>query len=143
MPARAGHDSPRVIPYQKPDTQYPEKDLTQEIIGCAIRVHKELGPGFMEAIYENALAYDLRKHGMSLERQKPVQIRYDGHPVGEHRADLIVNGKVVVEIKHVDAVVNKHVAQVISTLKAFAIKVGLLINLNEGRLVDGITRVVL
>ena len=126
----------------KPDEVYPEKDLTEKIIGCAIAVHKELGPGFLELIYENSLSHELRKQGLNLERQVTVKVLYDGVEVGEHRTDLIVERKVVVELKSVEALTDKHVAQLISTLKAFKIKIGLLLNFNESRLVDGLRRVI-
>ena len=135
-------DGVKILRADFPDAEYPHRDLTRKIIGCAISVHRELGPGYLESVYENALAYELRKQGVCFDRQKPVKVLYDGHPVGEHRADLVVENKVVVELKHVDTVVPKHVAQVISTLKAFRLKVGLLINFNEARLVDGVTRVI-
>ncbi len=126
-----------------PNREYPERDLTEKIIARAIVVHRTLGPGFLEAIYENALSHELRKSGLGVERQKVVRIMYDGIDVGEHRADLLVEGKVVVELKSVDAISSKHVAQTISTLKALGVKVGLLINFDEARLVDGVKRVVL
>ena len=126
-----------------PDHAYPEKELTERIIACAIAVHRELGPGFLEVIYENAIAHEMRKHGLRFERQYVVPVFYDGVQVGEHRVDLFVEGKVVVELKSVDALNEKHKAQVISTLKAVPARVGLLMNFNEARLVDGLQRVVL
>lgn len=122
---------------------HPESELTSRIIGCAIAVHRELGPGFLEAVYENALSVELNRQGLAVERQKTARIRYQGVDVGEHRADLVVEGRVVVELKSVDQVLGKHVAQVISTLKALNVKVGLLLNFDEARLADGVRRVVL
>ncbi len=126
----------------RPGEVYPEKDLTEKIIGCAIAVHRELGPGFLEMIYENALSHELRKQGLVVERQVPVRVMYDGVEVGEHRCDVIVDRKVVIELKSVDALTDRHLAQLISTLKAFKLKIGLLLNFNEARLVDGLRRVV-
>ncbi|MGC9455501.1 MAG: GxxExxY protein [Phycisphaerae bacterium] len=125
-----------------PPAQYPQKELTEKIIGCAIRVHRELGPGYLEAIYETALSHELRKAGLGVERQKPVKVYYDGVEVGGHRVDILVEGKVVLELKSVETLTRKHTAQVISTLKACGAKVGLLINFDEVRLADGIRRVV-
>ncbi len=124
------------------EDKYPEKELTQRIIGCAIEVHRALGPGYLEAIYENALAHELTKQGLRFERQRVVKVYYDDVEVGEHRLDLLVENKVVLELKSVDGLAPKHTAQIISTLKAVGAKVGLLINFDEARVVDGIKRVV-
>ena len=126
-----------------PAREFPEQELTGKIIGCAIAVHKELGPGYVECIYENALAHELAKQGLRVERQKVVKVLYDGIPVGEHRVDLFVEGKVVVELKSVETITSKHVAQAISTLKAVKAEVALLMNFDEAVLADGIRRVVL
>lgn len=88
------------------------------------------------------MAYELTKNGLQDERQVAAEIIYDGVVCGEHRLDMLVGGQVVVELKHVDGLHDKHLAQVISTLKAFGIPVGLLINFNEAKLVNGIRRVV-
>ncbi len=122
---------------------YPEKELTEKIIGCAITVHRELGPGYLESIYENALSHELMKQGLAFERQRVVRVFYDGIQVGEHRLDLFVEGRVVVELKSVDTLTQKHLAQTISSLKAVGANVGLLMNFDEAKLVDGIRRVVL
>lgn len=113
--------------------QYPEKALTEKIIGCAINVHRELGPGYLESIYENALAHEFAKQGLNFETQRRVKVFYDSVEVGVHPVDVLVEG---------DALTQKHVAQMISTLKAVGTKAGLLINFDETRLVDGIRRVV-
>ena len=126
-----------------PDEEYPEKELTQRIIGCAIRVHRELGPGYLEAIYENALCHELAKQGVKFERQRVAKVFYDGVHVGEHRIDIFVEGTVVIELKSAEMLTSKHTAQVISTLKAAKAEVGLLMNFDEAVLVDGIRRVVL
>ena len=126
-----------------PARDYPDSEITERIIACAIAVHRALGPGFLEMIYERAMAHEMRKRGLAFEEQKPVQVRYDGVAVGEHRADFLVEGKVIVELKSAEALVPKHTAQVISTLKAFGVGVGLLINFNEAKVTDGVRRVVL
>ncbi|MHC4716546.1 MAG: GxxExxY protein [Planctomycetota bacterium] len=126
-----------------PEKEYPEKDLTEKIIGCAIKVHRALGPGYLEAIYENALAIELTGNGLRVDRQRVVKVLYEGVEVGEHRIDLVVEGRVVLELKSVESLNQKHTAQIISTLRASGVRVGLLINFNEARLADGIRRVVL
>ena len=126
-----------------PKEEYPDKELTQRIIGCAIRVHRELGPGYLEAIYENAMCHELAKQGLKFERQLVAQVFYDGAHVGEHRIDIFVEGKVVIELKSAETLTSRHIAQVISTLKAAKAKVGLLMNFDEAVLVNGIRRIVL
>jgi GxxExxY protein len=125
------------------ERKYPHKEITDKVIGCAIRVHRELHAGFVEEIYENALAHELAKQGLGVERQRMLPVVYDGIPVGEHRADLIVEGRVVVELKSVSGISDQHMAQLMSTMKAAGAKVGLLINFGEARLVDGVRRVIL
>ena len=132
-----------VIGSRYSDREYPDKALTERIIGCAITVHRELGPGYLEMIYERALAHEFIKQGVCFEQQRTVKVFYDGVAVGEHRVDLFVEGKIVVELKSVEDISQKHVAQVISTLKAVGATVGLLINFDQARLVDGVKRVVL
>ncbi len=133
----------KAMPLGLPEKEYPEKDLTERIIGCAIKVHRALGPGYLEVIYENALAFELSRCGLGVDRQRVVKVLYEGVEVGEHRIDLVVEGRVVLELKAVERLNDKHAAQVISTLRASGLKVGLLINFNEARLVDGVRRVVL
>ena len=76
-----------------PAGDYPDSEITEKIIACAIAVHRALGPGFLEMIYERAMAHEMRKCGLAFEEQKPVQVRYDGVAVGEHRADFLVGRK--------------------------------------------------
>ena len=132
----------RILKSRFPKEQYPEKDLTEKIIGCAISVHRELGPGFLEMLYERALAHEFKKQGLEFQQQRSVKVFYDSVEIGEHRIDLFVEEKVVVELKSVERLNSRHVAQVISTLKAVGAEVGLLINFDESRVVDGIQRVV-
>jgi GxxExxY protein len=107
-----------------------DKDLTETIIAAAIAVHRELGPGFLESIYEEALCVELDSRGISCERQKGIPIPFKGHVVGEHRLDLLVAGKVVVELKAVKAIEPIFYAIVRSYLKAAKVQTGLLINFN-------------
>lgn len=104
------------------------KDLTGRIIAAAIAVHRELGPGFLEAIYEEALCIELELQELPYERQKPVPITYRGKPVGEHRMDLLVAGAVVVELKAIRALEDIHYSTVRSYMKATGIESGLLLN---------------
>src|SRR5206468_1777864 len=99
-----------------------------KIIACAIEVHKELGPGFLEKVYEEAFALELERQRIAHERQVPVRIRYLEAVVGMHRIDLIIDGKVVVELKAVRAIDDDHLATGLSYLKATKLRVGLIIN---------------
>lgn len=105
--------------------------LTERIIGAAIRVHRELGPGFLESVYENALVWELRSTGLFVEAQVDVPIAYRGQPVGEHRLDLLVERLIVVELKAIQAFDRVHFAIVRSYLKATQKEVGLLLNFGE------------
>src|SRR5215470_4073330 len=93
--------------------------LAREVVGAALEVHKVLGPGFAESIYEEALAVELRRRGIRFERQVPLSVKYKGFSVGEGRVDLLVGGELIVELKSVEQLAEVHVAQVISYLKAF------------------------
>jgi GxxExxY protein len=118
-------------------------NLARVVIDAAIEVHRELGPGFVESVYEEALAVELRLRDVEFERQKPMAVFYKGHPVGEGRVDLLVGGALIVELKAVEKLLPVHKAQVISYLKARGSTLALLINFNERLLKDGIQRVVL
>jgi len=104
------------------------EDLTEKIIGAAIEVHRTLGPGFLESVYENALVIELRKRGLKLEQQKEVFIRYDGVDIGKHRLDLFIEGEIVVDLKNVKCFDDVHFAVVKSQLRAVGRKHGLLLN---------------
>jgi GxxExxY protein len=118
-------------------------DLANAVIGAAIEVHRVLGPGYLESVYEAALAVELKLRGMAFEMQKPISVEYKGHAVGEGRLDLLVGGKLVVELKAIDALAPIHTAQVMSYLKTLNLPLGLLINFNVPLLKHGIKRVVL
>ena len=109
-------------------------NLTRSIIGCAFEVINDLGHGFLEAVYENALMVALEDKGLSAESQKSIGVRFRGRPVGIYYADLIVEDKVLVELKAVSNLAPEHSAQVINYLNATGIKVGLLINFGNPRL---------
>ena len=118
--------------------KYPEKELTQRIIAAAIEVHRELGPGYLEAIYEEALAREFASANIPFERQKQIAVKYKGREIGKHRLDFLVDEKVVVEIKAVERFDAVHRVQVISYCKAAEIPVGLLMNFNMPVLKDGL-----
>jgi len=117
-------------------------ELAQKVIGAALEVHRALGPGYQESIYEEALAFELTRMGVDFERQRAFRVDYKGHVVGEGRVDLFVDGKLVVELKAIEKLQPVHKAQVISYLKATTCQVGLLINFNESLLRSGIQRVI-
>lgn len=117
--------------------------LANAVIGAAIEVHRVLGPGYVESVYEEALAVELELRGIPFARQIPAAVDYKGHAVGEGRLDLLVGGKLVVELKAVEALAPIHSAQVISYLKATGHELGLLINFNVALLKEGIRRIVL
>jgi GxxExxY protein len=104
------------------------EDLSRRIIGAALEVHRELGPGFLESIYEEALKVDLSEHDLSFEAQKEIKIEYLGVDVGLHRLDLVVENQIIVELKAVKELTDVHFAQLRSYLKATGLKVGLLLN---------------
>ncbi|QQS49361.1 MAG: GxxExxY protein [Acidobacteriota bacterium] len=118
-------------------------DLARRVIGCAIEVHRTLGPGFLEALYEHALSRELALNNISHVCQYPVQISYKDVIVGEGRLDFLIEDKLVVEIKSAAGLAPIHTAQLKSYLKSTGLHLGLLINFNENRLADGIKRVIL
>ena len=121
-----------------------EKDpLTEKIIGCAIEVHRTLGPGLLEQTYESALCVELQLAGVSFQRQVAVPVTYKNHPVGDYRLDLLVEIAAVVEIKSVDRFDPIFEAQLLTYLKITGLKRGLLLNFNSRLLKDGIKRLVL
>jgi len=126
------------------DTMLYEKDLTGQIIGAAIEVHRELGPGLLEYAYQACLAREFSLRGLPFEQEKPLPVEYKGVRLDcGYRLDFIVAGKVVVELKAVDAIHKVHEAQLLTYLKLTGCRVGLLINFNVPVLKDGIKRMVL
>ena len=111
-----------------------EKHLTERIIGCAMRVHTTLGPGFLESVYQKALAHELRKAGLNVEWEKPVAVTYDGVPVGDFAADLLVENKVMLELKANHALSPVNEVQLVNYLTATGIEIGLLLNFGAERL---------
>jgi len=120
-----------------------DNDLTQAIIGAAIEVHRRLGPGLLESAYRACLAYELRKRGFEVEEEKPIPVIYDEVKLEcGFRADLIVNGQVAVELKAKSTIHPVDKAQILSHLRLIGLRVGLLINFHEVKLVDGVSRIV-
>jgi GxxExxY protein len=117
--------------------------LTEEIIGCAIEVHRNLGPGLLEATYEAALCVEMELAGLSFRRQLVFPVVYKGRSIGEYRLDLMVEDAVVVEIKSVERFDPVFEAQVLTYLRVTGKKIGLLINFNSRLLKDGIKRYIL
>ena len=113
------------------------------VIGAAIEVHRHLGPGFLEAVYEEAMAIELRLRGIPFERQKSIVVGYKEAAVGEGKLDLLVDGRLIVELKAVEALSAIHKAQMISYLRATHLHLGLLVNFNVPILKNGLQRVIL
>ncbi len=120
-----------------------EDRVAHEVIGAAIAVHRALGPGYLESVYEAALAVELEARGVAFERQVTFALHYRGRPVGGGKLDFLVGSCVVVELKAVEAFADIHLAQIISYLKATGHHLGLLINFNVPVLKQGIRRIAL
>ena len=123
---------------------YHDKDLTEIIIGSAIEVHKHLGPGLLESAYEECLCHELKLQGQNIERQKALPLEYKGINLDcGYRMDIVIENKVIVELKCVERILPVHEAQLLTYLKLAKIKTGLIINFNSSLLKDGIKRMVL
>jgi GxxExxY protein len=116
--------------------------LAHSVIGAAIEVHRALGPGYLESVYESALAVELDHRGVAYQQQHPFSLSYRGKAVGQGRVDLLVEQTLIIELKTVDQIAPIHRAQVISYLKALNCQLGLLINFNAPVLKDGIQRII-
>jgi len=119
------------------------ESLVRETIGSCIAVHRELGPGLLEAIYPRAVAVELEARGISFELERSIPVRYRGQVICNQRLDVFVDGRLILEIKSVERILAIHVAQVISYLRVTGARIGLLINFNVPILAQGIRRVVL
>jgi GxxExxY protein len=104
------------------------EDLTRQIIGIAMRVHRNLGAGFVEKVYQRALYLEFKNSKIKFEREKEIEIKYTGARIGYFNADFIIDDKVIIELKATDHIGDIHLAQIISYLKAAGLKVGLIIN---------------
>ena len=111
-----------------------EQELTKKIIGCAMKVHSTLGPGFLESVYQNALAHELDKDGLKTHCEKAIAVQYDGIIVGDFSADMLVEDKVMLELKANQALAPANEVQLVNYLTATGIEVGLLLNFGAERL---------
>lgn len=119
-----------------------ENEISEKIIGCAIQVHRELGPGLLESSYEECLYFELIQAGLLVEKQKPLPLVYKEVKLEcGYRIDLMVENKVVIEVKAVEALNDVHMAQVLTYLKLSKCKLGLLMNFNVALMKSGIKRV--
>lgn len=118
-------------------------ELSEGIIGCAIEVHRELGPGLPEMVCETALCIELHSRGIPFKRQVGVPVYYKGQRISEHRPDLIVSDEIIIEVKSIERIAAVHVAQVQTYLRITSLKVGLILNFNCATMRAGIRRVVL
>ena len=105
-----------------------EKALTERVIGSFFEVYGKLGFGFLESVYENALVVELRRAGVELVQQPPVEMYYLGHPIGQYRPDLVIPGRLLIEVKTVDALAPTHDAQLLNYLRVTGLPLGLLFN---------------
>ena len=120
-----------------------ENEIGTLIVDCAVHLHQDLGPGLLETVYEVSLAAKLRKRGLSVERQVAIPIEYEGQRFDEgFRADLIVEGKVIVELKSVEKVHPAHKKQLLTYLRLTGMKLGYLLNFGEALMKHGISRIV-
>ena len=120
-----------------------DKELTHNIIGAAIAVHRELGPGLLEAVYEECLAFELSQLGIDFVRQKPIPVVYRGNKLDcGYRADIVVAGRVIVELKATTSIAPVHDAIMLTNLRLSGCPIGLLINFHEAALKDGVHRYV-
>ena len=119
------------------------ESVVEATIGCAIRVQRELGPGFLESTYRNALCLEFQRDHIQFETEKPVVVRYQNVPIATHRLDLVVSERVILELKSVAALDAVHSAQLLSYLKATGMRVGLLMNFGAITLRAGLRRIVL
>ena len=127
--------------FQEPDRELDR--LASAVVDAAIEVHRHLGPGFLESVYERALCVELALRGVPFQRQVPIAVEYKTHPVGDSRIDLLIAERLVIELKAVEALQPIHGVQVRSYLKASGRALGILINFNVPVLLRGVRRVIL
>ena len=120
-----------------------ENDIAHKILGCAFEVHKALGPGLLESAYQECLCYKLQQSGLSFHKEKPMPLIFEGVTLEcGYRIDILVENKVVIEIKSIDALNDVHLAQILTYMKLGNYKLGLLLNFNVALLKQGIKRVI-
>jgi GxxExxY protein len=120
-----------------------ENEISKIIVDCCFKVHTTLGPGLLESVYEEVLCYEIKERGLFFERQKGIPVMYNNIKMElGFRADIIVENKMIIEIKSIDAIAPVHSKQLLTYLKLTGIKLGLLVNFNEALIKDGIKRIV-
>jgi len=120
-----------------------ENDLSKIAVNCAFKIHKKLGPGLLESAYQECLMYELKNQGLIVEKEKPMPLVYDTVKLDiGYRMDLLINNKLIIEIKSVESLNDVHLAQILTYLKLSGCKLGLLINFNVALIKNGIKRVV-
>jgi GxxExxY protein len=120
-----------------------ENEISKHVVDASLKVHRALGPGLLESVYEAVLAHELATRGLEVARQAPIGIRYEGFVFEDaFRADIVVNGKVVVEVKSIEKVASVHGKQVLTYLRLGGFKLGLLVNFGAAYIRDGIERVI-
>lgn len=120
-----------------------ENEISKIAIGCSLKVHKTLGPGLLESVYQGALAYELNKNGLSVEVEKDIPVIYENIKFDKgFRADIVINNKVLLELKSVKKLEDIHFKQTLTYLKLTGIKLGLVINFNEVLLKNGLKRII-
>lgn len=128
---------------ERTEKELVDNKLTERVIGCAIKVHSELGPELLESAYEECLYYELNKSNIYAEKQKPLPLKYyDVRLECGYRVDLFIENKLIVEIKSVENLTDVHKAQILTYLRLSGCKLGLLINFNVTKLVNGIKRLI-
>ena len=123
------------------ETQENRDPLTEKVIGCAIEVHRILGPGLLESAYQRCLALELRKQGLTVEAEVPMPVNYKGEVLDcGYRVYILVEKSLILELKAVESILPIHQAQILTYLKLSGLRLGLLINFHQPRLVDGLKR---
>ncbi len=117
--------------------------LSYDVIGAAIEVHRHLGPGYLESVYEDALAIELELRGIPFLRQLPLSIDYKGARIGNHQLDFLIDERLIVELKTVEAIAEIHRAQLLSYLKSTRLQLGLILNFKVPTMRDGVHRIIL
>ena len=120
-----------------------ENEISKIVVDCALKVHRQLGPGLLESAYQECLFYELSKEGLMVEKEKPMPLVYDNVKLNVgYRVDLMINNKLIIEIKSVECLNDVHLAQILTYMKLSGCKLGLLINFNVALIKNGIRRVV-
>lgn len=122
------------MPLNKNDDKIVHKDLSYKIIGLAMQVHKELGHGFLEKVYENAMMVLIRREGVKALQQAPIKVMFQGEVVGDYFADILVEEKIILELKSVDRIIDAHKAQALNYLKATGMQLAIILNFGKEKL---------